>query len=235
MLTSKWLGLIALMIAMSLGLAACGDDNSGDPPGDLPATTLSLADCTKAGASLNLTARATGPTATPSASNGVRVEVPPGFRLFLSSSQPYAMAVPPEWDIKEHQSQGNIKDADLYIIKKNSNSGAFLTVISDKLKDTSQDSKAFFDSQYKEAQASQKVKFDQQPSRQVAGTDGYVIAYNSPGGQGLTYPTQTVQVLFAAQGRGWVVTFTASPNQALQYCPYVSRALDTWAFTGLIK
>ena len=224
-----------MLWGLGLLLAACGDDNTGDPPGDLPPTSLSLADCTTAAAKLNLTGPASGPTVTPVATSGPRVEVPAGFRLFLSSSQPYALAVPTEWDIKEHQSQGNIKDADLYIIKKNSNSGAFLTVISASLKDATQDSKSFFDSQFKDAQASQKVKFDQQPNRSVAGTEAFVLAYNSAGGQGLTYPTQTVQVLFAAQGRGWVVTFTASPNQAARYCPYFVRTLDTWAFTGLVK
>ncbi len=223
---------LTLSLILSLLLVACGDDNSSDPPGDLPATRLNLAACEAAGATL--TARAGQPTATVNPQPGLRVEVPTGFRLYPSTTQPYAVAIPLEWDVKDHQTQGNIKDADLFIIKKSSTSGAYVTIFSEKLKDNL-DSKTFFDSKFKDAVATQKTQYDQQGTRQIGGSEAYILAYNTQAGQSFAYPVQSVQAIFVGQGRGWSVTFTASPNQASQYCPFFARALSTWTFTGLVK
>ncbi len=226
----KWPLLAVVLLGLGLLLSACGEEAAEDPPGALPATRLNLADCTKAGASL--TAPANLPTATPNPNAGVRVDLPPGTRLYLSNPLVYAFALPEGWEVKEGQSQGNIK-GDLFIIKKTPTSGAFVTVLSDKVADNI-DSKTFFDQKYKEATASQKITYEQQTPRNVSGVPAYVLAYNTETSQPFAYPTQSLQMLFVAGGRGWNITFTASPTYAAQYCPYFARMLDSWTLTGLV-
>jgi hypothetical protein len=162
--------------------------------------------------------------------NGARIDPPPGTHIFISSTFPYALALPDGWDVKEGQSQGNIK-GDLFIVKKGDNSGAYVTVIAED--ETSQETgQAFFDRKYKEATGVSKLVFEKQPERTVGGVTAYVLAFNTPAGQNFSYPVQSIQLLFVGQNRGWGVTFTASPNQAVQYCPLFARMLDSFTFTG---
>jgi hypothetical protein len=224
----KWPGLAALVIIMGLLLAACGTETVDEPPGDLPATRLNLADCATAGAALTANAGAARPTTNPA--SGVRIDPPPGSRIFISNTFPYALAIPEAWEVKEAQSQGNIK-GDLFILKKGSTSGAYITVISEN-QTGQEDSQAFFERKYKEATAVSKLEYEKQPERTVAGVPAYTLAFNTPAGQNFAYPVQSLQLLFVGQGRGWGVTFTASPNQAAQFCPYFARMLDSFTFTG---
>ncbi len=227
----KWLGLAALFLGVSLVLAACGDESPDDTPGTLPSTRLGLEECSKGAASITAKAGQTAPT--PGAGPGVRVDLPAGTRLYLSNTFPYALAVPTEWDVKDGQTQQNVK-GDLFIIKKGNNSGAYVTIIAEKLSGT-EDSRAYFDTKLKEAVATQKIEYDRQPERLIGGIQANGLSFNVPSGQPFTYPVQTLQMLFTAQGRGWVVTFTASPSFASQYCPYFARMLDSFTFTGLVK
>lgn len=224
----KWPGLAVLAILLGLLLAACGTDSSEEPPGELPATRLNLADCAKDAAALTAKADAVKPTVNPSA--GVRIDPPPGTRIYISNTFPYALALPEAWEVKEGQSQGNIK-GDLLILKKGSTSGAYITIISET--QTGQEtSQTFFERKYKEATAVSKIEYEKQPERAVAGVPAYVLAFNTPAGQNFSYPVQSVQLLFVGQSRGWGVTFTASPNQAVQFCSYFARMLDSFTFTG---
>lgn len=225
----KWPALAALTLLLALFLSACGSETTTDPPGNLPDTRLNLADCSKTAAATFTTAASATTPATVSA-NGVRINPPPGTHIFISSTFPYALALPDGWDVKEGQSQGNIK-GDLFIVKKGDNSGAYVTVISEE--QTSQETgQAFFDRKYKEATAVSKLEFEKQPERMVGGVTAYVLAFNTPAGQNFAYPVQSLQLLFVGQNRGWGVTFTASPNQAAQYCPLFARMLDSFTFTG---
>lgn len=228
MTAKKWPGLAALVILLGLLLTACGTESNEDPPGDLPNTRLNLANCSKDAAALTTKADALKPTADPAA--GVKIDLPTGTKLFISNTFPYALALPESWETKEGQSQGNIK-GDLFIVKKGSTSGAYVTIISEP--QTGQESsQAFFDRKYKEATAVSKLEYDRQPERTVGGVTAYVLAFNTPAGQNFSYPVQSIQLLFVGQNRGWGVTFTASPNQASQYCPQFARMLDSFTFTG---
>jgi hypothetical protein len=224
----KWPCLAAWFFILGLLLAACGTEGNDEPAGVLPATRLNLADCAKSGATLTAKSDAPKPTVNPS--SGIRIDPPPGTNIYISPTFPYALALPEGWEAKEGQSQGNIK-GDLFIIKKGSTSGAYITVISEN--QTGQEtSQAFFDRKYKEATTVSKIEYDTQPQRTVAGVPAFTLAFNTPAGQNFAYPVQTLQVLFVGQGRGWGVTFTASPNQAAQFCPYFARMLDSFTFTG---
>ncbi len=224
----KWPTLAALTLLMALLLTACGTDTSEEPPGNLTDAKLNLADCSKAAATFTTAANATGAAAVATA--GVKIEPPPGTHIYISNTFPYALALPDGWEVKEGQSQGNIK-GDLFIVKKGSTSGAYVTIIAED--QTSQEtSQAFFDRKYKEAMAVSKLDFEKQPERTVGGSTAYVLAFNTPAGQNFSYPVQSIQLLFVGQGKGWGVTFTASPNQAVQYCPLFARMLDSFTFTG---
>jgi len=231
MFSKKWLGLAALFLGVSLLLAACGEETSDDPPGALPTTRLSLDACSKAAASITPKAGEVAPT--PSNTGGVRVDLPAGTKLYISNTFPYAVALPSEWDVKDGQTQQNIK-GDLFIIKKSNNSGAYVTIIAEKL-NHQEDGKTFFDNKVKEATTTQKIEFDRQPERQIAGTTAYGLSYNLPTGQPFSYPVQFMQEVFVAQGWGWGISFTASPNYAAQYCPYFTLMLDSFTLTGLVK
>jgi hypothetical protein len=231
MFSKKWLGLAALFLGISLLLAACGEETSDDPPGTLPATRLSLDACSKAATSITPKAGQVVPT--PGNTAGVRVELPAGTKLYISNTFPYAVALPAEWDVKDGQVQQNIK-GDLFIIKKSNNSGAYVTIIAEKL-NGQEDGKTFFENKVKEATATQKIEFDRQSERQIAGTTAYGLSYNLQAGQPFSYPVQFMQEVFVAQGWGWGISFTASPNYAAQYCPYFARMLDSFTLTGLVK
>jgi hypothetical protein len=226
----KWPALAALTLLLALFLSACGSDTTVDPPGDLPDTRLNLEDCGKTAAATFTTAASTTTSPATVSANGARIDPPPGTHIFISSTFPYALALPDGWDVKEGQSQGNIK-GDLFIVKKGDNSGAYVTVIAED--ETSQETgQAFFDRKYKEATGVSKLVFEKQPERTVGGVTAYVLAFNTPAGQNFSYPVQSIQLLFVGQNRGWGVTFTASPNQAVQYCPLFARMLDSFTFTG---
>lgn len=229
----KWPTLAALTFILVLLLTACGTDTTEDPPGNLPDTKLNLADCSKTAATSFTTAATVAPNALSPAtvtSTGTKINPPPGTHIYISNTFPYALALPDGWEVKEGQSQGNIK-GDLFIVKKGDNSGSFVTVIAED--QTAQEtSQSFFDRKYKEATAVSKLDFEKQPERTVGGSTAYVLAFNTPAGQNFTYPVQSIQLLFVGQGRGWGVTFTASPNQATQYCPLFARMLDSFTFTG---
>ncbi len=242
MSSKKWPGLAtafpgrSLLLVLLLGtllLAACGDEVNEEPAGALPATRLNLADCRQAAPAASTTkAGAAVPTAN-SAGAGIHVDVLPGTRLFLSNTFPYALALPDSWEVKEGQVQSSIK-GDLFIIKKGQTSGAYVTVISEKLSGQ-EDSKTYFDTKLKEATTNRKLDYEQLPDRVMGGSLASVLSFNNPPGQTFAYPVQSIQVLFTGQSRGWSVSFTASPNHAAQYCPYFARMLDSWAFTGLEK
>ena len=229
---------LGLLMAISLGLAACGD-NTATPAGspgvivvnNTPLAALSLANCDSSAASATPAGKAGN--VTPGAS-GVRVEIPPGYRLFTSNTFPYALALPESWQIREGQSQGNIK-GDLLLGEKTDNTVAAVTVISEKLADPNQDSNNYFQAKLKEITAGQNVLYEKQAERKVGGATAYSISYNSAGGQPFPYPAQSLQVIFTAAGRGWVVSFTTTPAQANQYCAAFSKMLDSWTFTGLVK
>lgn len=225
----KWPTLAALTLLLVLLLTACGNDTSEDPPGNLPDTKLNLADCSKsAGATFTTAANAPSPAAVTTA--GARIDPPPDTHIFISNTFPYALAMPDGWEVKEGQSQGNIK-GDLFIVKKGSTSGAYVTIIAED-QNGQETSQTFFDRKYKEATAVSKLDFEKQPERTVGGSTAYVLAFNTPAGQNFSYPVQSIQLLFVGQGRGWGVTFTASPNQANQFCPLFARMLDSFTFTG---
>lgn len=231
MYKQKWLRLASILVVVGWLLAGCGEESAEEAPGQLPASRLNLAECSKAAASI--TARAGVPSPTPNPTAGVRVELAPGTQLFLSNTFPYALALPDNWEVKDGQVQGNIK-GDLFIIRKSNTSGAYVTVIAEKLNGP-EDSKVFYDTKLKEARTVTKVEYEEQGQRTVGSVPAYVLAFNTPAGQSFAYPVQSIQVLFAAQGRGWGVTFTASPNQAGQACAQFARLLDSWTFTGLVK
>lgn len=218
-------GLAALTLILALLLTACGSDSPEDPPGALPDTRLNLADCAKSAATLP-----TASVVTTVGTTGARINPPPGTHIYISNTFPYALAVPDGWEAKEGQSQGNIK-GDLFIVKKGSNSGAYVTVIAED--QTGQESsQTFFDRKYKEATVVSKLEYEKQPERTIGGVTAYVLTFNTPAGQNFAYPVQSLQLLFVGQGRGWGVSFTASPNQAAQYCPLFARMLDSFTFTG---
>jgi hypothetical protein len=226
-------------LLLTLALVACGDNTATAPvsPGvvvvnNTPIAPLSLNSCARAAASA--TPAGNGPTPT-SGSSGLRVEVPPGYRLFTSGTFPYAVAYPESWQQpRENQTQGNVK-GDLFIGEKTDNTVAAVTVISEKLGDSNQDSKAYFQAKLKEITAGQTLTYETQPERNLDGATAYGIAYNSPGGQPFQYPVQTLQLVFTAAQRGWIVSFTTTPAQAGQYCAAFSKMLDSWKFTGLVK
>lgn len=231
MKNQKWLLLLFTLLLGSSLLVACGDEAPEEQPGALPTTKLNLAECSKQAASITATA---GPVlATVGPNSGVKVELQPGTKLFISNTFPYALALPESWETRENQTQGNIK-ADLFVIKKPTTSVAGLTVISEKLAEGI-DNKAFFEAKLKEFTAYQKIDYETQPEKTIGGVPAYVISYNSPAGQPFAYPVQIIQVIFTGQNRGWAVTFTASPKQAAQYCPIFARTLESWQFTGLLK
>lgn len=235
----KWPLVAAIFLSVTLLLGACGEEIGNDEePGTLPAARLNLAECGKAAANLPVpTGAAATPAPTLVSSTGARVELPPGTKLYVSNTfpeAPYALALPTNWESRENQVQNNIK-GDLFIIKKGAKSGAFVTIVSEKL-NNNEDSKAFFDAKFKEATAiskgsASKIEYEQQPERPVGGVSGYVLAYNTPQSAPFAYPVQSVQVLFAAQGRGWSLNFAASPIQAAQYCPYFARLVDSWTLS----
>lgn len=232
MSNKKWRLVGFILLVCTLLLAACGDETAPDEqPGTLPATRLNLADCSQQAA--NLTPKSGAALPATVANSSVKVDLQPGTKLFISNTFPYALALPDGWDVRENQTQGNIK-ADLFVIKKPTTSVAGFTVISEKLTDNTS-SQSFFDAKMKEFTAYQKVEYEQQAQKTIGGVPAFVISYNSPAGQPFAYPVQIIQLIFTAQNRGWVATFTASPKQAVQYCPLFARTLESWQFTGLIK
>jgi hypothetical protein len=227
------------LLGLSLLLLGCGD-NTATPavsPGvvvvnNTPIAPLSLNSCAAIAASATPAGQSSNPA---TASGGTRVEVPAGFRLFTSNTFPYAVAIPENWQIREGQTQGNLK-ADLLIGEKTDNTVAAVTIISEKLTDPNQDSNSYFQAKLKELGPGQNFVYEKQPDRSIGGvTTAYTISYNSPSGQTFRYPTQALQVTFTAVGRGWVVSYTATPAQANQYCGAFSKMLDSWQFTGLVK
>jgi hypothetical protein len=231
MLGKKWAWGLVIMLLGSLLLAACGDEAAEEQPGELPKTRLSFADCSKQAAAQTPKAGASVPTQPPD--TNVRVNLTPGTKLFLSNTFPYALALPENWEVRENQVQGNLK-ADLFVIKKPTTSVAGVTIISEKPA-TDLDSRAWYDTKLKEFKAFNKYEYEEQTPITIGGVPAYLIAYNSPAGQPFAYPVQILQLLFAGQGRGYVMTFTASPNQAAQFCPAFARAAETFTFTGLVK
>ncbi len=232
MFSKKGRLLVAIWLGLSLALVACGDEVAEEAPGSLPTTRLSLTECSKAAAAITAKAGQVAPTVNP-ADSGIKVDLPAGTRLFISNTFPYAVALPMEWEVKEGQTQNNIK-GDLFILRKGTTSGAYVTIISEKLS-SGEDSKAFFDAKVKEAVATQKIEYDLQPDRQTGGVSSYGLSYNLGAGQPFAYPVQAMQYLLVAQGRGWSINFTASPNYAAQYCGYFARVLNSFTFTGLVK
>jgi len=239
-LTKIKLNLASLGVLTSLMLLmACGD-TTATPTGvagqvlvnNTPLAPLSLANC--ASAAISATPAGKGPAATPNPNGGVRVEVPAGYRLFASSTFPYALAHPESWQVREAQAQGNLK-GDLLIGEKTDSSVAAITIISEKLNDPNQDSNSYFQVKLKEITAGQNLAYEKQTERNVGGATAYGLAYNTPSGQPFPYPVQSLQMAFTAAGRGWVVSFTVTPTQAGQYCAAFSKILDSWTFTGLVK
>lgn len=227
------------LLGLSLVLLACGD-NTATPaasPGVLivnntPVAPLSLANCATAAASATPAGKAGTPASNPS--GGTRVEIPPGYRLFTSNTFPYAIALPENWQVREGQTQGNLK-GDLLIGEKTDSTVAAVTVVSEKLNDPNQDGNSYFQAKLKEISAGQNFTYEKQTERSVGGATAYGIAYNNPSGQPFPYPVQSLQLIFTAAGRGWAVSYTATPAQAGQYCAAFSKILDSWTFTGLVK
>ncbi|NWJ48126.1 MAG: hypothetical protein HXX08_19900 [Chloroflexi bacterium] len=159
------------------------------------------------------------------------VPVPQGFRIFVSNTYPYALSYPDNWTIRENQAAGNLK-SDLIVADYKDNSRAFMFVLSEKLDNPATDSKAYFDSKLKEVTATQKsLPIDQQGERAVAGNTAYVISFNA------SQPTQTqsIQITFVSQGRGWVISYSASPDLGQKYCGQFVQILDTFTLTNLSK
>jgi hypothetical protein len=232
----KWMGLVGLCLGVSLLLVACGDEFSQEEvPGTLPATRLNLEECHKTAALLTSLAEqdVASPVATTNLTSGIAPELLIRTKSYLSNTFPYKLVVPLEWEVREGQAQNNIK-GDLFVIKKGAKSGAYITVIAEKL-NGAEDGKAFFENKLKEALTAQKFEFERQAERQIGGVTAYGLSYNLPEGQPFAYPVQFVQELFVAQGWGWAISFTASPNYAGQYCPYFAWALDSFTLTGLEK
>ncbi len=229
-------GLSLLLLALSLTLAACGDPTKtpAASPGvvlvnNTPLAALNLANC-----GLNSTTSASPAVVSVASDGKTRVEVPPGYKLFLSSTYPYALAYPENWQVRENQAQGNVK-GDLLIGEKTDTTIAAITVISEKLTDPNQDSNSYFQGKLKEIIAGQNLVYEKQTERNLGGSTAYGIAYNSPAGQPFPYPVQSVQLVTTALGRGYVISFTVTPPQTAQYCAAFSKILDSWTFTGLVK
>lgn len=219
-------GILILLLAGLL--VACGDQtpagNSSTPVANLP--RLNLQNCAiQAAAAPPRASAAAAPTPEPGKE---RVPVPAGFRLFVSSLYPYALAYPDNWVSRENQAAGNLK-SDLFVGERSDKGTAFAFVLSEKLDNPAIDTKVYLDSKIKEAKANtENLQFDQQADRVIAGQTANVVAFNYE----KPYQVQQVQVIFVAEGRGWVITYSASPNLGQQFCGGFSQILDTFTLTG---
>jgi hypothetical protein len=208
-----------LVLVFSLFLVACSEEaplQNSTAIANLP--RLNLANCVSS----------EGLTGEGVANPNKTVPVPVGYRIFVSNVYPYALSHPDSWTIRENQVAGNLK-SDLIVAEYKDNSRAFAFVLSEKLENSTTDSKTYYDAKYKELTANQKtLTVEQQGQRLVSGVTAYVISYNA------SQPTQTqsIQVTFASQGRGWVISYSASPDLGQKYCGQFARILDTFTLTG---
>ncbi len=213
--------LILLLVAL---LAACSEESPAQTNNEIPnLARLNLANCAAGAGSGVLPGGVLTPNRT--------VPVPTGYRIFVSNIYPYAIAHPDGWTVRENQVAGNLK-SDLIVAEYKDNSRAFVYVLSEKLDNPAIDSKAYFDSKMKELTATQKnLTFEQQVERKVAGSTAYTISFNAA----QPNQTQSLQVAFVAQERGWVVTYSASPDLGQKYCGAFTQLLDTFTVTNLSK
>ncbi len=212
-----------LLVILALGLAACSEETNNNKAASTEIANLprlSLQNCTPP---------PQGGVATATAASGKNVPVPAGFRIFVSSVYPYALSYPDSWNVRDNQTAGNLK-SDLLVAEKTDKTSAFVYILSEKLENASQDSKGYFDNKLKEFTATQKgLAYDLLAERQIAGNPAYSIAFNAS----QPYQVQQVQVTFAAQGRGWVISYSATPDVAQKYCGQFVQILDTFTLTSL--
>lgn len=213
--------LFVLLLTLIILLTACSEETSSQNSEEIASLPrLNLTNCV----SSNVSAKG---SLTPNKT----VPLPQGFRIFVSNIYPYALSYPDNWTIRENQSAGNLK-SDLIVAEYKDNSRAFMFVLSEKLDNPNTDSAAYFDSKLKELNATQKsLPIDQQGERIVADNPAYVISFN------VSQPiqTQSIQITFVSQGRGWVISYSSSPDLGQKYCGQFVQILDTFALTNLSK
>jgi len=215
-----------LLIILSLLLVACSEESPNTGANSTQVAGLARLNLAECAGSVPVVAS----TAT-SDSGGKAVPVPTGFQLFVSNVYPYGLAHPENWTVRDNQVAGNLK-SDLIVAERNDKTTAFMYVLSEKLENTATDSKTYFDGKFKELNATQKgLVFEQQGERQVAGNAAYVLSFNA----GQPYLVQQLQIAFVAQGRGWVVSYSATPDVSKKYCGQFSQILDTFTLTNLSK
>jgi hypothetical protein len=217
---------LILFLIMSLLLVACSEESPSTGANSTQVAGLARLNLAECAASVPTVAN----SAT-SDSGGKAVPVPTGFRIFVSNVYPYALAHPESWTVRDNQVAGNLK-SDLIVAERTDKTTGFMYVLSEKLDNATTDSKTYFDGKLKELNATQKgLVFEQQGERQVAGSTAYVLSFNA----GQPYLVQQLQITFVAQGRGWVVSYSATPDVSKKYCGQFSQILDTFTLTNLSK
>jgi hypothetical protein len=228
--------VLVLGLLATLTLAACGDTTT-TPSSETPGRTggsnslasrpvLQLADCSQLASTTPLATATPGATA----STGNRVEVPTGFKLFVSSVYPYALSYPEKWDLQANQSRNDVK-GDFFVALNKDNKTVFVTVTGRKLPDGVTDLPGFFKTLDKDF-AGQSITYQREADRKVGNADAYVVAFNTdqPG-----FQVQTLQIIFVAQNQAWNISYNSSYDQPLSYCADFTRMLDSFTFSGLIK
>lgn len=229
------LGLV-LILTLTMLLGACGAETATSTGGTalasktpgLTATSqpvLQLADCEKQATSVTTTV-----TPAVAANGGSKVDVPAGFKLFVSSVYPYALAYPATWDLQANQSRNDVK-GDFFVASNQNNKLIFATVTGRSLPAGVSDIAGFFKSLEKDF-AEQSVNYQRETDRKVGGANAYVIGFNTdqPG-----FQAQTVQVIFVAQNQAWNISYNASYHEPLSYCGDFVRMLNSFTFTGGAK
>ena len=126
---------------------------------------------------------------------------------------------------------GNIK-TDLIVAEYKDNSRAFMFVLSEKLDNPNTDSQTYFESKLKELNTTQKfLSIEKQGERALAGNTAYIISFNAS----QPIQIQSIQMTFVSQGRGWVISYSASPDLGQKYCGQFVQILDTVTLTNLSK
>jgi hypothetical protein len=173
---------------------------------------------------------ATATAGTAVTTGGSRVEIPTGFKLFVSSIYPYALAYPEKWDLQANQSRNDVK-GDFFVALNKDSKTVFVTVTGRKLPDGITDLAGFFKTLDKDF-AGQSITYQREADRKVGNADAYVLAFNTdqPG-----FQVQTLQIIFVAQNQAWNISYNSSYDQPLSYCADFARMLDSFTFSGLIK